>query len=187
MATDLATKVDQLTMRNRMACWLWIQEAGQPIALLSALTGIPRGRLQSLNLNSEDLQTLARHIESLRPLAIDGEVDKRLAEIRARNPIGTLRAQILNEQYRANFPDKWEDAQRRLAVIEEEVENLGFMKQPLDHLWTSLTFVERDRDLRAKECRRCGYEWNSRIPTEPVKCPRCQSPNWNAEAVAGAE
>jgi len=86
MATDLATKVDQLTMRNRMACWLWIQEAGQPIALLSALTGIPRGRLQSLNLNSEDLQTLARHIESLRPLAIDGEVDKRLAEIRARNP-----------------------------------------------------------------------------------------------------
>jgi predicted Zn-ribbon and HTH transcriptional regulator len=33
-------------------------------------------------------------------------------------------------------------------------------------------------ELVAFECAKCGYEWFPRTTT-PVKCPKCQSRDWN--------
>ena len=35
---------------------------------------------------------------------------------------------------------------------------------------------------RKCKCKRCGYDWESRINPEQVRqCPRCKSPVWNKE------
>lgn len=31
-------------------------------------------------------------------------------------------------------------------------------------------------------CKRCGYEWPSRIDGKPRQCPGCKSPRWDSEA-----
>ena len=32
--------------------------------------------------------------------------------------------------------------------------------------------------LRGYQCQRCGHQWKPRKQGTPVKCPSCDSPNW---------
>jgi hypothetical protein len=41
--------------------------------------------------------------------------------------------------------------------------------------------VQMPSMTQQKECRRCGYTWESRAEV-PVQCPRCKSPKWNETA-----
>ena len=33
------------------------------------------------------------------------------------------------------------------------------------------------------KCFRCRHEWVQRSAKKPIKCPKCQSPNWDRETV----
>lgn len=36
-----------------------------------------------------------------------------------------------------------------------------------------------DEEKRFCQCSRCDHKWTTRKPGQPVRCPRCQSANWN--------
>ena len=38
--------------------------------------------------------------------------------------------------------------------------------------------------FNVKNCKRCLYQWGSRLPTDPVRCPNCGNTKWWLEAGA---
>jgi predicted Zn-ribbon and HTH transcriptional regulator len=34
------------------------------------------------------------------------------------------------------------------------------------------------RNFGKNKCKRCGYEWDQRVPHKPIACPDCQSRKW---------
>ena len=33
--------------------------------------------------------------------------------------------------------------------------------------------------MAIKNCKRCGYYWETRTPAKPRQCPHCKSPKWD--------
>jgi hypothetical protein len=45
-----------------------------------------------------------------------------------------------------------------------------------------VTTKSKSVTVPVNECSRCGHEWVQRIPKRPLKCPNCQTPNWDKPA-----
>jgi predicted Zn-ribbon and HTH transcriptional regulator len=154
--------------RSRFGIQWWIDASGTNLNEIHRMTGLSRGAVYALNLDTEGISRVAQLIDRRRPISFENDWTRRLESLP--RDIFMLRMIVRD----SSEPE----ASARLASFEQELADLTLATSPLAVQWEGLSLVEKPSDARDRHCLRCDNRWSART-IRPQRCPRCRSDIWD--------